>query len=486
MLNKTNENQQPYAIDTAVPFAEVGTRIHFIKCSFNDPLNASIDKYTNGDAILLESNGKFALIDTGEGGTQGYKGIKTSNVTGNIVIPYLRNVMGDNTRLEFFLGTHAHSDHIDGFPQILDNFNVGNIYMKPYLDSYITNEEELYDNQYQYNKAVEKAQKKGKTVKSVPNSLTLGEMKLTFLNHNVNKAKTTNQHSVVTVVQAKGQTAALMGDFGYEPDINKVTDEVSMANQIKTIVSKITLLKPGHHSVPPSSSAEFLNILKPSLIVSSGSSTLSLTENDSFSNWIAQNPSTYVYHTHPNTVHAYVATFYNNGITVFGSGATNSTVTPKGTWKNNGGNWYYNDANGNQVVGNYAVDGKLYHFDATGLMRTGWLQIGGSWYYFDTDGAAATGWKILNGKWYYLNPDNNGIMASGWLQPNHVDKVWYYCDATGAMRTGWLQLGGDWYFLESNDAKPYGYPLGGRYTSGTYTINGKSYNFNASGVCTNP
>ena len=31
MLNKTNENQQPYAIDTAVPFAEMGTRIHFIK-----------------------------------------------------------------------------------------------------------------------------------------------------------------------------------------------------------------------------------------------------------------------------------------------------------------------------------------------------------------------------------------------------------------------------------------------------------------------
>ena len=38
---------------------------------------------------------------------------------------------------------------------------------------------------------------------------------------------------------------------------------------------------------------------------------------------------------------------------------------------------------------------------------------------------------------------NTGIsffIPSGWLQPNHVDKVWYYCDATGAMRTGWVTV----------------------------------------------
>ena len=56
MLNKTNENQQHYAIDTAVPFAEVGTRIHFIKCSFSEPQGYPLGgRYTSGTYTI---NGK--------------------------------------------------------------------------------------------------------------------------------------------------------------------------------------------------------------------------------------------------------------------------------------------------------------------------------------------------------------------------------------------------------------------------------------------
>ena len=83
-------------------------RIHFLNTA-------------NSDAILIESNGRFALIDAGEGNNNprrktAYKGYEDE------VRAYIKQVAADGSgtaRLDFILGTHCHYDHIGAFHAII-------------------------------------------------------------------------------------------------------------------------------------------------------------------------------------------------------------------------------------------------------------------------------------------------------------------------------------------------------------------------------
>ena len=88
-------------------YASNQTRIRFI--SLNAPT----------DAILLESNGHFGMIDSGEDwdypdGSNSKYPFRTGITTGlgfdQQVIHYLK-VMGVE-KLDFYIATHSHSDHI--------------------------------------------------------------------------------------------------------------------------------------------------------------------------------------------------------------------------------------------------------------------------------------------------------------------------------------------------------------------------------------
>ncbi|MEE1503919.1 MAG: hypothetical protein UGF89_06720, partial [Acutalibacteraceae bacterium] len=82
-------------------------RIHFLNTA-------------NSDCIILESNGKFALIDSGEGNENPrrkteYKGYRDE------VISYIKKVASDKNgyvNFEFVLGTHIHYDHAGNFEAI--------------------------------------------------------------------------------------------------------------------------------------------------------------------------------------------------------------------------------------------------------------------------------------------------------------------------------------------------------------------------------
>ena len=73
-------------------------------------------------------------------------------------------------------------------------------------------------------------------------------------------------------------------------------------------------------------------------------------------------------------------------------------------------------------------------------------------------------------------------MLTGWQS---IGGYWYYMNSSGQMTTGWQQIGGSWYFLRQS-ANQYGTgPAGSMLANTSAYINGKTYYFNASGVCTN-
>lgn len=143
-------------------------RIHFINLD------------ANNDAILLECNGAFGMVDSGEdnsypdGSDKRYPwraGIVKNGGQGQNVIQYLRSV--GVKRLEFYIGTHPHSDHIGNAHQIIRTFRPKRVYLRPYKDSYITNKTRLWDNLFVYDNALNAIKEVNSQAASAEDGITL-------------------------------------------------------------------------------------------------------------------------------------------------------------------------------------------------------------------------------------------------------------------------------------------------------------------------
>ena len=186
-------------------------------------------------------------------------------------------------------------------------------------------------------------------------------------------------------------------------------------------------------------------------------------------------------------------------------------------WKKVNGNWYFFDNNSGVMCSNIALaeNDKVYVLTSSGTLASGWYKIGQTWYYCGSDGVAAEGWKKIDGKWYFFFREIGAMASNCWVKDNGK---WYFFDANGNMVTGWKQLGEYWYYFKSSGemaaneyCKGYWLDADGKWTyqyvakwtknstgwwygdtAGWYakncslTIDGKVYNFNASGYCTNP
>ena len=74
------------------------------------------------DSILISNNGHNMLIDAG------------NNEDGPKLVNYLKNGLGITT-LDYVVGTHPHEDHIGGLDNIINSFQIGEVYLP---DSYTT------------------------------------------------------------------------------------------------------------------------------------------------------------------------------------------------------------------------------------------------------------------------------------------------------------------------------------------------------------
>lgn len=147
-------------------------------------------------------------------------------------------------------------------------------------------------------------------------------------------------------------------------------------------------------------------------------------------------------------------------------------------WQKEGNYWFYYVNGQIFKTGGDAwklISGKWYLFDKNGAMYANtWRKVNGKWYFLEASGATTMNqWKIINGRYYKF--DGSGAMIEGWFKEG---KTWYYLEPSGAMKTGWFKdQGGNWYYLSSPN---------GAMVTGTVPIDGKTYSFNASGVCQNP
>lgn len=155
-----------------------GDKIHFLNTG-------------SSDAILLESNGRFAMIDAGED-TDNPRDFEDLELDGyeEKVLAYLKqNASDENGRvhLDFILGTHSHSDHIGGFDTIIadDAVEIDKAYLKVYDSSKIKKKEvEQWDNQEVYDQMVNALNARNIPIISNPDGtpFAFGNFTITFFN----------------------------------------------------------------------------------------------------------------------------------------------------------------------------------------------------------------------------------------------------------------------------------------------------------------
>ena len=220
----------------------------------------------HSDCILLESDGHFALVDSGEDSE--YPEDKPNlNMQGyeDVVVDYLLKHCADKdgiVTLDFVLGTHSHSDHIGGFDTIIlhPQIKVKQAYLRVYhADNVFIMERKRWDNQEVYDQMVEALKKTNTPLCQDFNnkSFKMGNFNITFM-HGENKKHIVkfgeNLNSVVTFIEKNGTKVLLAADMNHRLDDEKKTAER---------VGKVDLLKIGHHGYPGSNGIRYIKKIHP-------------------------------------------------------------------------------------------------------------------------------------------------------------------------------------------------------------------------------
>lgn len=119
------------------------------------------------DAIIVECDGHFGVVDSAEDseapdGSDFRYPVRPGTTYGqgkeDEVIAYMRAIGVTQDNLDFYIGTHPHSDHIGSASQIIHAFHPKTIYTPVYDDSYITDSSALWDNRFVYDRLIAAAE----------------------------------------------------------------------------------------------------------------------------------------------------------------------------------------------------------------------------------------------------------------------------------------------------------------------------------------
>lgn len=183
-----------------------------------------------GDSILIRIKSKNILIDTG--------GNMNFNISKNVLIPYFRS--SGVKKIDYLILTHGDYDHMGEAINLVENFKVEKVIFNcgPYNDL--------------ENELIEVLDKKKIKYYSYIKELNVDNNKLHFLQ--TKEYDNENENSNVIYTKLNGYKFMFMGDAGVE----KEKDILEKYN-----VSKIDVLKIGHHGSKTSSDKNFIDEMNP-------------------------------------------------------------------------------------------------------------------------------------------------------------------------------------------------------------------------------
>ena len=477
-----------------------GNKIHFI----------NLKSKSGSDAILLESNGHFGLIDMGEdydfpdGSNPLYPdrwGISRGNedTIEDRLFRHLKQV--GVKKLDFVLGTHVHSDHIGTADEVLKRYPVDRFYLKKYSDERITTQWRLWDNLYNYDNAVRTALERGVTliqdISDKDSHFKLGNMDIQLYNYKneygpdgkLKRVFDDNSNSIVAVVKVAGKKIYLGGDLD---------NAEGAEDRLGPVIGKVDMMKWNHHyDATISNTVNFIENLSPSIVVQTSGSDIN-----------RQSTTNLLREKNIQIIKAYSETKDSTVFDISDSGFSNvsesfpdiPTVSEK--WYKEDGYWKYRLSDDEMAIGWKKIDGVYYFFNGQGQMQADrWLhlkdskeKIDGNWYYLNKDGSMQrTGWFMHDGSWYYITWsgarsynelseiggqkylfDKDGKMLTG-LQVFNGKKMLFA--SSGALQTegsasSWQKLGSSWYYYDEDGIR----------SVGKKNINGTTYYFNQNGI----
>ncbi len=507
--------------------------------------NIASAETATADFIILESNGRFGLIDTGHRYSEEIQdargvhliasmenGLSSQIENKNAVdaVRYMNETIGI-THLDFIIATHAHSDHIGGVPEIsaytftdsdgvvkhLVDENTVYFYKEYHHVNSINDDLEGYTpeswhSQAFYFQAVRSAQKQGAAlVELSKGSIIDADESVPSLDYSQEEALVNSSFLSSAKYNAGNNYDCFDDNFsfnfgtlhislynifahptGYDDNVNSIVASITDGNLHFVSLADINVEYKAEQKIAAAINRDFgyAHLLKAAHHGAYfGSNSKEMLDNMMPSYVVATRRPVDIYGVNPSGAYSLAMDYCRKRFNTRFYETGNSDFALVAQFGEEDFSFF-------NLVGKGDDASMSAAFECESFMtcHDGWSkwdnEIGETAqadYYYFLNGELVTGW-LKDGNYYYLL-DDDGRMLTGW---QYVGEKWYYLLQSGRMRTGWTSVDGVWYYFETDGSMVSGWqninnvwyyfaPSGAMQTGWKY-INSKWYCFNDSGA----